>query len=172
MEGAEHIPQVSKIRLQVGLQQVEKITTGTDEVPISNSPDEVDPPYEQETVPPTPDGSAVPDDGRHEGGETGSDETAPPPDDGGHAPPPDDGVNDPPEMDKDNGNNNLNINDDDLLPEASGVSTSDADPAAVYETSSIATERGKGAIAKESNKTSSRIGNSLPIITLIFLNWM
>ena len=123
----------------------------------------MDSPYEQETVPPTPDGSAVPDDGGHEGGETGSDETAPPPDDG---------ANDPPEMDKDNGNNNLNINDDDLLPEASCVSTSDPDPAAVYETSYIATERGKGAIAKESNKTSSRIGNSLPIITSIFFNWM
>lgn len=45
LEGAEHIPQVSKIRLQ-GLQQVpevEKITTGTEKVPISNSPDQVDP---------------------------------------------------------------------------------------------------------------------------------
>jgi hypothetical protein len=130
---------VSKIRLQ-GLQQVpevEKITTGTDEDSISNSPDEVDSSYEQETVSPTPDGSAVPDDGGHEGGETGSDKTAP--------------------------RNGY---------QASGVSTSDADPTAVYETSSITTERGKGAITKESNKTSSRIGNSLPIITSIFFNWM
>jgi hypothetical protein len=133
--------------------EVEGVLTGTDEdPPISNSP-ELDPPFEEEDVQLAPDDSAVPDDNGYE------DQTAPPPDDDepvpdddGYSPPPDDVAEDPPaEVDNDYGNN-LDVNDDDLLAEASGVTTSDADSQEYFETPSpIATEGGQ--------VKSSRIGN-------------
>ena len=131
--------------------EVEGVLTGTDEdPPISNSP-EFDPPFEEEDVQLAPEDSAVPDDNGYE------DQTAPPPDDDepvpdDDAPPPDDDAEDPPaEVDNDYGNN-LDVNDDDLLAEASGVTTSNADSQEYVETPSpIATEGGQ--------VKSSRIGN-------------